>query len=99
MILGNYIKQPVEVKDYVVDYTPWLEPMNDTISDATADIVCITDPTDTSLKCNAVFLSPMKVKCWISGGTTGQKYKITITTTTNGGRVDQSELLFVIKDF
>lgn len=99
MILERFIKQPAEVKDYIVDYTPWLEPISDTISDVTTDIVCITNPTDTSLKCDPVFLSPMKVKCWISGGTTGQKYKMTITVTTHGGRVDQSELIFVIKDF
>ena len=38
------------------------------------------------------------VKLWISGGTHGARYKVTVTVTTTYERVDQSELIFTVKD-
>ena len=38
------------------------------------------------------------VKVWISGGTHGARYKVTVTVTTTYERVDQSELIFTIKE-
>lgn len=99
MILEKFVKQPAEVKDYDIDYSEWLAPLADTLSTVIAAVTCTTDPADTALNCDVVFVSPQKAKFWMSGGTTGQKYKLTATATTNGGRVDQSELVFAIKDF
>jgi len=39
------------------------------------------------------------VKFWVSGGTPGKKYKLTSLVTTVGGRTDESELIFTIKEF
>lgn len=98
MILGRYEKQPAEVKDYDIDYADWLAPVTDTLDTAVAAVTCLTDPTDTSLVCNTVFVSPTTAKFWMAGGTAGQKYKLTATATTTGGRVDESELIFTVKD-
>ena len=38
------------------------------------------------------------MKLWISGGTHGARYKVTATVTTTYERVDQSELIFTIKE-
>ncbi|OWT55272.1 phage fiber-tail adaptor protein [Candidimonas nitroreducens] len=99
MILATYIKQPSEIKDYDVDYSPWLLPMDDTLDDVTADVVCTTDATDTSLVCSSVERTTLRCKFWMSGGTNGNKYKLTIQATTVGGRLDESELVFSVKDY
>lgn len=99
MILERFTKQPAEVKDYDVNYAEWLDPMADTIDYATTTAVCTTDPTDTALAVDSVQLAPKTVKLWVSGGTDKQKYKVTIRTTTVGGRVDESELVFTVRDF
>lgn len=98
MILETYEKQPAEIKDYDIDYSEWLASPADTISDATATVVCLSTDGDTALAINGVDITTKTVKLWISGGTSGEKYKITINVMTNGGRLDQSELIFKIKD-
>jgi hypothetical protein len=98
MILEKYEKQPAEVKDYDIDYSEWLAPMGDALQDVTTAITCVTDPTDTALVCNAVFTSPTQAKFWMAGGTDGQRYKLTAQATTQGGRLDESELIFTVKD-
>jgi hypothetical protein len=99
MILDKFVKQPAEVKDYNIDYSQWLAPLSDTLATVTAAVTCITDATDTALDVDAVFVASTSAKFWMSGGTAGQKYKLTATATTTGGRVDESELVFTIKDF
>lgn len=97
MILQRYEKQPAEVKDYDVDYTAWLSPQADTIAAATAVAVC-TSGTDATLEIDSIAFTEDTVKVWISGGTSGETYKVTITVTTAGGRVDESELVFKVRD-
>jgi hypothetical protein len=99
MILDKYTKQPGETKDYDIDYSEWLSPLTDTLSGVTAAVECLTDPTDIALVCNTVFVTTTTAKFWMSGGTAGNKYKLTATATTTGGRTDESELVFNIKDF
>lgn len=100
MILETYTKQPAEVKDYDIDYKPWLLPMKDTLDDVPLPVVeCLTDPDDTSLECREVLYTANEVKLWMIGGTDGNQYKVTIQAYTVGGRLDESELIFNIKDF
>jgi hypothetical protein len=99
MLLEKFVKQPAEVKDYDVDYAKWLGPISDVIDSVTTTVVCQSTPVDSTLVINSTFLTDTSVKLWISGGTSGKKYKITIRVTTDGGRIDESELLFIIKDF
>lgn len=97
MILATYEKQPAEYKDYDIDYSQWLTPADDTISLVTATVTSETQATPTlavNLIQNTVYVS----KLWVAGGTVGVKYKITVLMTTLDGRIDESELIFNIKD-
>lgn len=98
MILARYEKQPLEVKDYDVDYTPWLASMSDTLNALTTSVVCLTAPEDETLEVDSTTVTDDQVKLWISGGTDGEQYKVTLVVTTTGGRVDESELIFRVRD-
>lgn len=97
MILATYEKQPVERKDYDIDYSQWLIPADDVIDAVVVTITSETQATPTlsvDLIQNTVYVS----KLWVSGGTANTKYKITVRMTTDGLRVDESELIFNVKD-
>lgn len=100
MILDRKEKQPAEVKDYPIDYTEWLAEISggDTLASAVATVVCTSDSTDTALVVNSVSVSATGIAVWLSGGTDGQTYKVTVTVTTTGGRIDQSEFIVKLKD-
>lgn len=99
MLLAKYEKQPVEVKDVDVDYASWLAELGgDTLDVVTTTVQCLSTPTNTSLVVDKAQLTQTLVKVWLSGGTTGERYKLEVTVTTVGGRVDQSELIFSIRE-
>lgn len=99
MILSTFLKQPNELKDYDIDYKPWLTPMEDTIMDFEVSVECLTDPSDTSLEITQTHNSFDMCKLWVQGGTPTYQYKITIRLSTMGGRIDESELIFAIEEF
>ena len=97
MILAKYEKQPAEVKDYDIDYSEWLGPVADTVASTTAIVTSVTETVPT-LVVDSIEQSTTTVKLWISGGTAGVSYKVTVQMTTAGGRLDESELVFTVKD-
>lgn len=97
MILAKYEKQPAEVKDYDIDYAEWLGPVGDTVASTTAIVTSATEAAPT-LEIDYIMESSTTVKLWISGGTGGVSYKVTVQMTTAGGRLDESELVFKVKD-
>ena len=99
MIVGKFFKQPRENKDYDIDYSPWLDTINDTLSEVYTSVECITNPEDNSLVVSDVHRSYDLIKLWLEGGTAGERYKVTITVHTNKERIDENELIFTIKDF
>ncbi len=99
MILETYIKQPAEYKDYDINYAEWLSNPVDTLFDITANVECLTTPGDSSLVVDHVDTTSTTCKLWVAGGTVNEKYKITLTATTVGGRIDESELVFKVKDY
>lgn len=99
MRLATFDKQPTEIKDYDIDYAPWLLPMGDTLDDVVPTVECLTDPTDTSLECRSVVFTTTAAKFWMEGGTAGQRYKLTAKAFTVVGRLDESELIFTITDY
>ena len=98
MNLGNFTKQPVEIIDYDIDYSEWLAPVADDLDAVHTFVECLSDPADTSLQVDRVRFTATTVKLWIKGGTHGARYKDTVTVTTTYERVDQSELIFTIKE-
>jgi hypothetical protein len=97
MILAKYEKQPAEVKDYDIDYADWLIPAEDTIDTITTTVTSETQATPT-LEVDYTEQTLTLAKLWISGGTVGTQYKVTVLMTSEGGRIDESELIFNIKD-
>lgn len=98
MILSRYTKQPIEVKDYDINYGEWLAPAADDLDAVQTHVECLSDPNDTSLQVDRAQFTASTVKLWISGGTHGARYKVTVTVTTTYERVDQSELIFTVKE-
>ena len=97
MILATYEKQPAEYKDYDIDYSKWLTPADDVINTVTATVTSATQASPT-LAVNLIQNTVYVTKLWVTGGTVGTKYKITVLMTSDGGRIDESELIFNIKD-
>lgn len=92
MILSTYTKQPADTLDYDVDYTEWLDAGDTLISAVTSvDVVGLTVA--------APMIVGSKVKLWVSSGTHGTTYKVTLTVTTEHGRIKQDEVRFKLKDY
>lgn len=91
MNLGTFTKQPVEVKDYDLDYSEWLVAA-DTVEAAEVTV----EPA--GLTVGSVFTQDKKIKVWLSAGTNGTVYKLTVTMTTADGRVKQDEFKVKVKD-
>lgn len=100
MILKTFTKQPADVKDYDVRYADWLGEMTDTlVSVAIPVVTCLTDSADTALVVDSTSVTSDTLKLWMSGGTAGATYKVSFVVTTAGGREDQSELKFNVRDY
>ncbi len=93
MILDTYTKQPAEVLDYDIDYTDWLE-AGDIIVGKT-----VTVDTGLNIDSSSIFGASLKVKVWLSGGTHGTTYKVTVTITTLLGMVKQDEFKIRVKEY
>jgi hypothetical protein len=91
-ILGKFIKQPVEVQDYDVDFNEYLTGHSDTA--ATANVVA-----DAGLTIMTSTLSGGVVKVFLSGGVDGVDYKVSATITTTGGRVKQGDFVVKVREF
>lgn len=91
MILGTMTKQSADVLDYDIDYSQWL-PSGDHVQNALA-----TAPTGITI--DSTFVNDPFVKIWLAGGTSGTSYKITVTVTTQDGRVKQDEFNVRVKDY
>jgi hypothetical protein len=103
MLIGKFEKQPIEVKDYVIDLSAWLAEKDDTLDDAVVSIECISradDPALTTLKLHSLLINPLSgmVSVWLSDGLSQERYKVSVTASTTGGRVDQSEFIVKVKE-
>lgn len=93
MILETYTKQPNEIQDYDVDFNEYLASMGgDTITNA-AVIVPDGITLVTHLTIDNV------VKLFLSGGTDGERYVVTVRATTAGGRVREGEIAIRVKEY
>jgi hypothetical protein len=91
-VLATYNKQPAEKESYSIDYSDDLE-ADDFIAGATTTV------SDTALVISSTVCLNTIVKMWITSGMDGTKYKITVTSTTNAGRVLQDEFYIKVKAY
>ena len=84
-MLGTQIKQPADRLDYDISFEDWL-PEGDFVETATASV----SPTGELAIDDILVLSPL-VKVWLSDGLNGGSYKVTVTATTNQGRVKETD--------
>lgn len=98
--IASYTKQPAERKDYDVFYDEWLSwDPDDTLDDVQAHVLQMSGPTEgVPLFVERIDITATVAKLWVSGGTNGARYKVEITTSTQRGRIDQSEIKFTIKE-
>lgn len=81
-------KDPQALKDYVFDWTPWLD--GDTISTSVWTL-----PAGLTLSYEAK--TATSTAAWISGGANGQRYTVSNKITTAGGRVEVRSLTLLVK--
>lgn len=89
------VKDPNAVLDYTIDWTEWLEPLDDTIASvavAVAGGITLDHTTNNATS----------VTIWISGGTVGERgsARVRITTVGTGAqpRTDDRTVYFKIKE-
>lgn len=103
MILGTFYKQPAESLDYDIDYSKFLADGDTLLSTGNPPV---PSPLDVSVSPEGLTLGPtfvvdsgLTIKQWVSGGVSGYRYKVTITATSNAGRVIQNEFVIRVKDY
>ncbi len=72
-------KDPDAKLDFFFDWTRWLA--GDSITSATWDV-------PDGLTKESSNIDGDRTVVWLSGGTAGQKYEVTVRVTTAGGRID-----------
>lgn len=90
-ILGKFSKQPQEILDYDVDFSKWF-------SNRTDSPVSFTTVVEAGITLVNATLSGNVVKIVLSGGTSGQQYKITVRLTTALGLVKEADFVVKIKE-
>lgn len=91
-VLATFIKQPADVQDYDIDFSKYLDAIEDTPASYTAS-------AEDGLNIDSSLIVDKRVKVWISGGTSGTVYKITVTLTTLIGRTKQVEIKIKVKEY
>lgn len=94
MIIGTYTKQPYDVTDIDVDFSDWLAVRTgDTLLSATVAV----DGTGMTVD-PVVALSSTVAKFWVSAGTDGTTYKVTLKVVTTLGRHKEVEVKVKVKE-
>lgn len=91
MKLGTVTQQPAERLSYTIDYSEFLTD-GDNVQTATA----VVSPA--GLTVDTVSVLDPRVRFFVEGGTTGERYKVTVNVETADGRQLQDELIFKIKE-
>ena len=90
-ILGKYKKQPGETLDYDVSYTNFF-------STRTDDIATVVATAATGITLGAQARLGKVFKVFVSGGTAGVAYKVTVVMTTTTGVIKEDEFIVTIKE-
>lgn len=93
MALKKFVKDPQARLDYIIDWGPWLAPTGDILQSA------IYGTVSTGITAEpGIVVSNASTKFWVSGGTAGNSYDVTIRVTTVGGRTDERTITITCKD-
>lgn len=92
MRLGMIQQQPGERLTYSITYEDAL-----TAGDNVLSAEATVDPAG-ELVVESVGVIDPRVRLWVSGGVSGRRYTVTITTTTADGNIFEDELIFAIRD-
>lgn len=76
------VKDPSDVKDYIVDFTNQLD-SGETVSTRT-----VTAQSGITVDSSAIVASA-KVRVWLSGGTAGNDYRVTVQAVTSESRTHE----------
>jgi len=93
MSIQIFNKQPGDTIDVDISYFDYL-PASDTIA---SSVVSFSD-TGITLGTTVNNITEKKVKQWISGGTTGNRYKISIRMTSVEGRIKEVDFYVKVKE-
>jgi len=85
LTLQNPLKDPSAVLDYAFDWTGWLA-TGETISSYT-----VTAQSGITLDSDSA--TDDTVTVWLSGGTSGSRYRVSCKITTNAGRIDERSMI------
>lgn len=93
MALQSFTKQPADVLDYDVQADDWL-PADDEIESGTHTV---TGP-DAAMTVQAMNIFPRFAKVWLTGGSNGARYKVTVVLVTANGRTKEVDFLIIVRD-
>lgn len=88
-------KDPAAILDYIEDWSEWLDALPDTL---TAPATATVTGDDALLVVNSCTIVGKQVHVWLSGGTAGIKYAVTIRINTSGTRRDERTFYVKVKD-
>ena len=91
MALPKKTKQPNDILDYDVRYSRWLA------SDDELQSKTITADEGITID-SSVIVDGEFVKVWLSGGTDGETYKVTVLAVTVNGRSKEKEFRIKVKE-
>ena len=96
--LATKKKQPVENLDYDIWYANDPDGSKDWLINGDYIKLATVEVSPTGLTVEDISF-PNRVKLWVSQGTAGTVYKVSVTIHTVEGRIKQDELRFRIKEF
>lgn len=84
--------QPADTQDFDIEFDGWFPPGDEIVGVQLKVAPAMPMPPSYAI-------AAQRVKVWVyAGGTSGEKYKISVTATTNDGRVKEVELIVPIKE-
>lgn len=95
MPLGKFIKTPVEVKRYSIEYDEWLD-TGEYISNISFQIISQNTGT-LAVVSDTIQQTAKSVIFFVSGGNSGQNYEVAVTMTTTGNQIKQDTIMFQVK--
>lgn len=92
MKLGSYIKSPNENKQYVIDYSKWLEDGETLVSS-----VFSVSPAGMTVGTNVIDGTGTLLSYFVSGGSNGVYYVLTVRVTTNIGQIKEDTVHYNVR--